>query len=1179
MNRSAIRKTAVWARTSLVEQITARATALGISKDGIVEAKAVQGGLIAGDVILDASDTALYERLRAHLTELQRTERTLAAAVSALVNEVAYTWFNRFTALRFMEVSGYIAHTVGSSDPSLRDPDLLRDAVTLSADGDLPGVTLARLEEWQRAYDTEGVYRRLLVARCESLAAGLPFLFGADLNYTALFLPPFLLNNDSLLRRLERDIPTEDWAQIEIVGWLYQFYISEEKDRVIGSGKYAARDIPAATQLFTPNWIVQYMVQNSLGRTWLEAHPTSTLADAMPYYLRDTNPPPPANPALQPQDLTVLDPACGSGHILVYAFDLLFTIYAERGYADADIPIEILTHNLHGLDIDPRAAQLACFAVTMKARAVNRRILRDPPALHIRAIAPTRAVRLEESPATPASQPDLFKRTQPQQLWTAAINPRDWQPLIDAFKDADSLGSLISPPDFDDAKLQAQLNALRDSGSLVTETLLPELTALLNDARLLQKRYMAVIANPPYMGNSYMNDTLKDFAKAHYPTVKSDLFAVFIARCLKWCKPESQLGFMSPFTWMFISSYEELRALLTKNHTITSLVQLEYSGFDGATVPICTFTVSAKHLSDFKGEYVRLSDFKGADVQGPKVMAAVANPQCGYRFSADARAFEKIPGSPIAYWASQKVLEAFEKGTRLEEIGVPRQGLATGENDRFVRAWFEPAFENIGFNYSSRDEARGSRKKWFPYNKGGEFRKWYGNNDLLINWQDDGREIDEFKPRAVVRNPDTYFRDSITWSFVSSAYFGVRSSDRGFVYDVGGSSLFSSEKDKPWILTLMCSNVVSLMMKYLNPTLNFQVGNVADIPVPKNEMRHLATEIASTAVSISRADWDNFETSWDFQTHPLLRGSHASVAAAFADWARASDAAFTELQRLETENNRYWIAAYNLQDELTSAVPDDQITIRRADRPRDTRSLISYAVGCVMGRYSLDALGLQYAGGDWNADAYTRFQPDADGIVPVMDSAYVDDDLAARVTEFLRVAFGASTLSANLEFIADGLGRKKSETASATLRRYLLEDFITDHIKVYKRRPIYWLFTSGKARGFSALVYLHRMTPDTLSRMRLDYVLESQTRLETALQQAAGRDAARLQAQTAEIRAFEAKLRKHTEGRVRIDLDDGVAYNYTLFEGLLYEGPELKMVDMKKKSEWKRELLRREASA
>ncbi|QHG20798.1 BREX-1 system adenine-specific DNA-methyltransferase PglX [Nostoc sp. ATCC 53789] len=1194
MNRTAIKNFAIWARRYLREQVKARAAQYGITDKSIIQSQPVTGGLLVAGQTLNATEANHYEQLRNRLQDLTLTS-SQPQAVDALIDEIAYTWFNRLAALRFMEVNGYIGRVLSSSDPNLVDPDLLRDASSIAEMGDLPGLDLDTLNQWRSFANhdpnpDEFLYRRLLLAQCKALAEGIPALFDPRQNYQALFLPGNLLNQDSIVRRLVKEIPEEDWQNIEVVGWLYQFYISERKDEVIGAkSKVAAADIPAATQLFTPHWIVRYMVENSLGRLWLESHPESRLREYMPYYLENQEPLP--NPLLEgegtreenscspprvgeglgersltPQELTVIDPACGSGHILVYAFDLLFEIYKEQGYLERDIPALILTHNLYGLDIDERAAQLASFAVLMKARAKNSRILRKSLVLNITAVRPTHSQTLP--PAT-------------------ELNAEDWKPLIEAFNNADNLGSLITPPAFDREKLKWQLDNLEASDSLFRE-FVPALQGLLLQAEFLRNKYWVVVANPPYMGGGSFNDVVKKFVNNNYIAGKGDLYTCYILKNIDLCIDHGSLAMLTIPNWMFLSSFEDLRKFILETTFLESLVH-NGRGVFGSDFGSCSFVIRKKVYQDGLGVFKRLFDKQGSVASNEELEQRYFNTS---NFDTKPADFAKIPGSAIAYWLSEKLLNIFENAESLGNVFESKQGLSTANNDRFLRLWFEVDLNNFGFGLCSREEAKKSKKRWFPYNKGGEFRKWYGNQEFVINWNNDGEEINNFKPKAVIRNPSYYFKPSVTWSLVSSSYFGVRYSGKGFIFDSAGSSAFC-QSDMIFSLTgFLCSNVTSKLIQAINPTLNFSSGNVAVLPwisEKANIIKPKINSIVENCINTYRQDWDNFETSWDFQTHPLLRHNTKHLSEAFTIWQSKSETAFRELQQLEEENNRYWIEAYGLQDELTPEVPDDQITIRRADLNKDIRSLISYAVGCIMGRYSLDKPGLIHAGQPFDPTLHQTLSASSDAIIPITDQAYFDNDIVTRFIEFLRVAYSPETLTENLNFIANALILKNGESAQERIRRYFLQEFISDHIQTYKKRPIYWLFTSGKKRAFGALLYLHRYSEDALARIRTDYVLELQVKLDgeiaraqqqldnttsSAAKKAATNRLKELQAQQLELRDYQAKLQTQADARINLDLDDGVAYNYTRFKGLVYEGADLKIADLEKAAQWKLEFLK-----
>ncbi|WP_221091411.1 BREX-1 system adenine-specific DNA-methyltransferase PglX [Deinococcus aquaedulcis] len=1174
MNRTAVKNFAQWARRHLHDVVRARLALFGVTEKGIEPPTRIQGGLIIGGqtLTLESTDLGQYDALVRHYHDLSGTPKE---KFLLLVDEIAYTWFNRLAALRYMEVHGYAERALSSDQEGQPDPNLLRDAMTLAAGGDLgEQVTPDVIAEWQRLHQPGEVYRRLLAAYAGTFAQTMPFLFSQEKAWLDLFLPDTLLNQDSIVRRMLSDIPEEDWQDIEIVGWLYQFYISERKDEVFAQkGKYSPRDIPAATQLFTPHWIVRYMVENSLGRVWLEAHPDSTLREHMPYYLESENPAPTPNPDLTPEQLTVMDPACGSGHILVYAFDLLAHIYRERGYSEREIPALILEHNLHGLDIDERAAQLASFAVVMKARELNSRLLRrEMPALNILQVKSTRHLRLPT-----AGSKDMLGQyaTLSGGLTDAdAFNPNDWQPLVDAFADADHLGSLITPPAFDVERLRPQLRWLEDRGGLDAGAL-EDLHHLLKQAELLSRKYDAVVANPPYMGGANYTSVLETYIEKNLTEGRQDLYGTFLLKSLKLIKVSSYIGMITIPNWMNLGSFEELRRSILKDSNIVNLVH-NGRGVWGSDFGSVAFIIKGQKTPNHVGRYYKLfeKNFVSATPEELEKRFFSYEP-----FKINDQQFEKIPGSPIAYWFSSRFFDAFSAPAASEyaDMGV---GMQTSNNEKFLRLWHE---------------IRSNSTQWIGYNKGGGYRKWYGNleHKVAAYIVQSNRKM-EFAEK----NP------TVSWSRIASAKTSFRYYPSGILFDSASPAILVH--DRRILLTYLSlynSNFANTVLDILCPTLNYQSGDVGKMPFKLLQNRNLSD--IENIISLSKIDWDNFETSWDFRTHPLLRPSTATVPEAFSLWQAQAEAAFRELQRLEEDNNRYWIDAYGLQDELTPEVPDDQITIRRADLGRDVRSLLSYAVGCMMGRYSLDEPGLIHAGQPFDSSRHTRFPADRDGLLPATLDGYFEDDITSRFQEFLRVAFAPEKVAENMEWVAAALGGQKAgESAEARIRRYFATEFMSDHIQTYKKRPIYWLFTSGKKRGFGALVYLHRYDVETLARLRTDYLLPLQRKLDAELERAKGeKDAASstaakkqadkrikdLSEQIAEVHKYDESLKHAADLKITLDLDDGVAYNYWLMsaagqeyltgrplkglQDLVYTGTDLKMADLEKKSQWKRDLI------
>jgi hypothetical protein len=857
---------------------------------------------------------------------------------------------------------------------------------------------------------------------------------------------------------------------------------------------------------------------------------------------------------------------------LVYAFDLLLEIYKEQGYLERDIPALILTHNLYGLDIDERAAQLASFAILMKARAVNSRILRKPLALNIMAVRSTRGQVLPT---------------------VAELNSEDWQPLIEAFQDADNLGSLITPPLFDADKLRKQLDDLEISNPIFKQSIIP-LYALISQAEILRNKYWVVVANPPYMGGKSFNDSVKKFINNNYERGKGDLFAACIERFTNMTISKGMTSMVVMQSWMFLSSYEELRKHILNNYSIVTLLHMDNNVMKIA-FGTSAFILRKEYNPDSKGVYTwfEIDDLE-QEAEKPKVFPAknmrnLKSPEGTGLFYAAKKDFAKIPGSAIAYWVSNKILDIFCQGQLLNKIAYATKGIATNKNDRFIRYWQEVSIERTILKYSHEDK-NNLVKPWFALIKGGDFRRWYGNLEYVVNYLNNGEEVKQYRVKVgqaeALPGGKYYFLRGITWSKISSSFFGVRFLPEGLIFDDASPSLFTKNDYIYWMLSFMCSSVAYELIKIISPTLNFQSGDISNLPLKFNNESHIyAQKVALSAIEISKSDWDNFETSWDFQTHPLLRHNTKRLSQAFDIWQNQAETAFRELQRLEEENNRYWIEAYGLQDELTPEVPDDQITIRRADINKDIRSLMSYAVGCIMGRYSLDKPGLIHAGQPFDPGLHQTLTASSDAIIPITDQAYFDHDIVNRFVEFLRVAYSPDTLTENLNFIANALTLKNGESPLERIRRYFLQEFISDHIQTYKKRPIYWLFTSGKKRAFGALVYLQRYNEDTLARLRTDYVLELQVKLDgeiaraqqqldtatsTTAKKAATKRLKELQDQQLELRDYQAKLQHLADARIKLDLDDGVAYNYTRFKGLVYEGADLKMADLEKASQWRR---------
>ncbi|MEA4882755.1 MAG: BREX-1 system adenine-specific DNA-methyltransferase PglX [Clostridia bacterium] len=1128
MNKNAIQKYAVWARNELIDQVKQRAYQYGISDKGYGDENA---SVIAGRVL-----SADEKRQRCEFVTLIKENGYQQA-----VEEVAYTWFNRFVALRFMEVNDYLpSHVRVFSDANGEfNPEILKEVLHL----DLPELDKTKVSELLNANQTEELYRYLLLIQCNALNAALPEMFGKLGSYTEMLLPNNILKQDSVLARLVKDIPEEDWRDaVQIIGWLYQYYNTEPKQAVFDGLKKNIKitkdKIPAATQLFTPDWIVRYMVENSLGRLWVERCQVESGLDSTymngsyfgwKYYIEEAKQTPEVaerlrflrsqSPVKSPEDIRLIDPCMGSGHILVYAFDVLMQIYEIEGYNPRDAAKLILEKNLYGLDIDRRAYQLAYFSLMMKARQYNRRI------------------------------------------FTEDVKPQVYRPT--GFLDGEEYGSLVKvesiPPrpvekpgqlSLEDTAYALQLNAW-------------------NFKRLLAQKYDVVVTNPPYMGGRGMGAKLSKFVKKNYPDSKSDLFAVFVEKCGELLNATGYQAMITQHTWMFLSSYEKLRGKLI-HRDIVNMTHLGARAFEeigGEVVQTTAFVLSKRNIADFEASYVRLVDYNSQQAK-EKAFLSGTN-----RYTAIKENFEKIPGCPVAYWVGDNIISAFTFGSNFGDAVKFCVGISTADNNRFLRYWHEIRNSDFAMPVETTDEVKRD-KKWFPFNNGGETKRWYGNNFLVINWENDGREI-KATGRASIRNKDYYFQAGFTWSDVSTGRIGLRQFSFGHIFSTAGLCVFGHE-NLNFVVAFLNSVVSKALLEILCPSIHFNIGDLAKIPILEYSLYRLRIDsLVGKSVTVSRADWDAFETSWDFKAHPLvafrLAGASAwgdnepvrRISSAYKAWEMLADGRFQTLKANEEELNRIFIDIYGLQDELTPEVEDKDVTVRRADLGREVRSLISYAVGCMFGRYSLDVEGLAYAGGDWDAGKYRSFIPDKDNILPICDDEYFDDDIVARFTEFVRVVYGAETLEENLEFIADALGGKG--TPREVIRNYFLNDFYKDHGKTYQKRPIYWLFDSGKKNGFKALTYLHRYSRDLLAKLRTDYVHEQQERYRTqlthiaaALNTATGPERARLlkqqdklTEQSREIGVYEEKVHHLADMNIAMDLDDGVKKNYGIFADVL----------------------------
>lgn len=1191
MNRSALKTYAPKARREFIQAVTDRAAFYGLTKD------VAQPVTVKGDVAIiggKAFPRSVAEK-RAKLED--RIERLGPGGFERTMEAVAYTWFNRLVAIRYMELHGYLDHgyRVLSHPEGKATPEIVEHAEHV----ELPGLNSQKAIELKLDGTKESeLFRMLLLAQCNALHSAMPFLFERIDDETELLLPENLLHSDSIVRKLVSEIDEADWQEVEIIGWLYQFYISEKKDEVIGK-VVKSEDIPAATQLFTPNWIVKYLVQNSLGRQWLATYPESSLKSKWEYYIEPAEQTPEVQAKLKeitpttlnPEDLTIMDPACGSGHILVEAYDLLKDIYLERGYRLRDIPRLILTKNVYGLEIDDRAAQLACFALLMKARADDRKIFDPPPQLNVLAIQETNGLdiptivqaftdkQITKDDDLPVSEfgfmvaeraPLFAGASKATPAKTDEQVAADLKVLLTLFENAKTYGSLITvPPRLAERlpKIGEAVEAAKADSNLAVQNAARIAGGFVMTAMLLANQYDAVVANPPYMGSKYYDSCLRRFVLKEYLAAKGDLYACFMERAVSMLLEDGRVGLVTIPNWMAIATFDQFRAKLVASTTIETFSH-NGRGVFGSDYGSCALTVRKRHLSQFRGAYRRLFEKEGNVSTNEELARRFhAAPQ----FETCADLFKTIDGCPIAYWASAKAISAF-RNPALSTVAELRAGITTGDNDRFVRQWYEVSFDRIGFGISSSETLWSQpHLAWIPLKSGGEFRKWYGNNDKVLRF--DVAAYRQLKNQGnSCASEDCYFRSGLTWSDISGySSFGVRYCDAGFAFTTVGHSLFATAQTHE-LLGFLCSTVAAALVKVVNPTIHANPGDIARLPYI-DASSSLCGAYVRRLIDIARADWDSKETSWGFQRSPLVGryGSWSSVKEAFSGYQVLQVDRRDEVRRLEEENNRIFAKLYGLEDECEILVSDGEVTLRVPSGVEKSTTLLSYALGCAMGRYSLDKPGLIYANSGnegFDPNHYKTFPADPDGIIPITEHDWFPDSAARRFEEFVGVAWPKEHLEENLKFVADSLTGKSVSDPRETIRSYFANDFYKHHLQTYKKRPIYWLFSSGKQRAFQALVYLHRYHEGTLARMRTEYVIPLQGKIASRINQLEGdiskatssahakkltKEKDALEKQRVELLAFDEKLRHYADQRIKLDLDDGVKVNYGKFGDLLAE--------------------------
>ncbi|MFR5634091.1 MAG: BREX-1 system adenine-specific DNA-methyltransferase PglX [Monoglobales bacterium] len=1219
MNKTAIKNFAIWARNKLIADVSYDARLIGIRSDGIAKPLPQSFG---GTQFFDIGTAEPYSisgeavRQRDKLIEvIQQKEKDTdyKTAYQYVIEEVAYTWFNRLIAIRFMEVNDYLPSHIRvlSSESGKLEPDL----VTTPFDAELPFTAEEETQIFQLKQDNklDEVFRILFLKQCNALNEILPALFEKTKNYTELLLSLSVIDQDGVVYHLIHDIPEDDFniergGQVEIIGWLYQYYNTEPKAAAFAkNGKITKEEIPAVTQLFTPDWIVRYMVENSLGRLWVEGHPDCGLKENWKYYLEEAQQEPEVQAklaeirkeyaALNPEDIKLIDPCMGSGHILVYAFDVLMQIYESAGYSQRDAAKSILEHNIYGLDIDDRAYQLAYFAVMMKARQYNRRILNGENTCHVYAIQESNSINRAHLKYFGAGMDDIEKNAAKMQL----------EGLLDTLTDAKEYGSILNVESYNWDLLRRFVAAEDTAGqismdSVGVEDTAEQLNRLIDIGETMARKYWVTCTNPPYAGTGNLSANVNNFVKKNYPDSKADLFAVFIERCRQMTVNNGFQAMITQHAWMFLSSFEKLREkmMLTETVNMAHLGARAFEEIGGEVVQTTAFVRCANHVEGYKGTYCRL--IEPTSQQGKADMFISGQNQ--YRVGQIS--FSKIPGVPVAYWISPEVLKLFDERT-VGSIADAKSGMTTTDNTRFLRLWEEVNCQKIGFGYGNIADTQDMKYKWFPFCKGGDFRRWAGNESFVVNWFNNGEEIRIAAEGATggrLVNIDCALRECLVWTKISSANISLRMKKQGIFFSDAAPGVFANRETLYYLLALLNTKYANEIIKLINPTLNFVPGAVSSVPVKKDEKnKGKIIEIAEGNVQLSEQDWDSFETSWDFKKHPLLQNV-STISEAFNQWQAECDDRFNQLKTNEEELNRIFIDIYGLQDELTPEVEDKDVTVRKADLQRDIKSLLSYAVGCMFGRYSTYKDGLLFAGEPYSLQAFVdkmnerpgtisaeelerayrnegivvdeMFFPDADNVIPITDEEYLDDDIVSRLCAWLKAVYGADTLEANLDYIAKALGNKGS-TSREIIRNYFLNDFFKDHCQTYSvtgsgKRPIYWLFDSGKQNGFKALVYLHRYTPDTIGNLRIDYLHKMQRVYESEINRmqdmmdhsgnarevaAASKRKDKLAKQLKECREYDEKISHLALSRIELDLDDGVKVNYrklqTAQDGKFYE--------------------------
>ncbi|MDD6257118.1 BREX-1 system adenine-specific DNA-methyltransferase PglX [Methanobrevibacter boviskoreani] len=1170
MDKKALKTFSIEARKNLIENTIYKLSLIGITKEN------PHGEPISKSKGIEVYKVSEFNNYTIYDDDIIKRKNLIKEIDSKgfdnVVEEVAYTWFNRIIAIRFMEVNNYLptkTRVLSSETPNKIEPDIIRYALDLDLDySDEDKELIIKLKDEN---ELDELFRFLFIKQCNKLNDILPGLFEKTDDYFELLLNISFTDENGVVRQLIDNIPEEDFKnQVEIIGWLYQFYNSELKDKIFADLKKKIKitkeRIPAATQLFTPDWIVKYMVENSLGRLWLEGHPDSDLKYKWKYYVEEADQDEEVNlklleirkesEKLKPEDIKIIDPCMGSGHILVYVFDVLMQIYISEGYTEKDATISILKNNLYGLDIDDRAYQLAYFSIMMKARSYNRKILKQDIKPLVYSIKESNNISEEFIDLCISYKPEI---------------ERDLLDIIKDFKDAKEYGSILNCNNYNIGELYDVLNNFKNNNlnkyKYINELKL--LKNIFNQNQILSNKYNIVITNPPYMGSKGMDQDLNKFLKSNYPDSKSDLFAVFIEKCHDLTKNNNFFSMITQQSFMFLSTFENLRKEIIKNNTIINMAHLGAHAFDeigGEVVQATTFVLRKNQLKNYNSTFHRLVNYNSEEEKEVEFF------NDKNRYTIKQQNFTKIPGIPISYWISNELINNFDKGICIDKISDHTGSQnKTANNDKYIRYFWEVSNLDLGVG-----------NKWIFYAKGGNFRKYWGNLNLVVDWSLEARNFYSNNPTSNLLDKKYWFKKGITYTKISSKGPSFRLLPKNCIFDMGGPSLCNLGDNLYYILGLFNSNVISFYLNILNPTLNIQSKDIRSLPILLNKFyKDEISNLVFENIIISKKDYDTFETSFSFKKHYLINDFSNKLKINFNKIKKDKIVEFNKFYNNEVKINEIFYKIYNFTKNYKEIINKNDITLNIPNLKGSIKSFISYAVGCMFGRYSLDEEGLIFAGGKFDLKKYHKFIPDNDNIIPILDTEYFEDDIVGRFVEFVKICFGEETLEENLDFIAGALN-KKGKTSREIIRNYFLKDFFKDHVKTYQKCPIYWQFDSGKQDGFKCLIYMHRYDSNTVARIRTDYLHKTQKAMEENLNNCnniiensdiksevkeAEKSKNKLIKQLDEIKEYDEILAHIANQKIEIDLDDGVKINYQKFQNVEVskDGQKTKKMNLLKK--------------